>query len=133
MSVYSVECPACREVSQIKRSPKELPELKARGALCPACGQAQASYVFQPGGLQVNFAGGVWSDKNSREKSYRAARAETLGRRQKDNNWTPTLQPNFQGEQTDSWKEAQSMARSRGSVAPETYDNLVRTEGQPKP
>jgi hypothetical protein len=131
MSVYTVECSACGAATSVQRSPKDFPALKRDGAPCAACG-LMASYVFQPGGLRVNFAGPSWSDKNMREKDYRLKRSETLARRQKDNHWTPTLQPNFQGERTDTWREAQHLASSQGAALPETYEPLVQAESRPK-
>lgn len=131
MSVYTVECSACGAETSVQRAPKDFPQLKRDGAPCGQCGAA-ARYVFQPGGLKVNFSGPSWADKNMREKDYRLRRSETLAQRQRDNHWKPTLQPNYQGEQTDSWQEAQRLAASRGAVLPETYDPLVQAEARSK-
>ena len=123
---YQFVCPDCDHVQVEAHSPNDLASLKESGVECVECG-ATSEYTFDPSGVQVCFKGFQWADKNHREKEYRKKRSKTMASRQKKNNYTPKLAPNYKGERTSSWKEARAEARSDGKFA-ETYDHLVQKE-----
>jgi len=98
---------------------------------CPKCSEKMVRKFC------TNFAvkdgpSGIAPTKALREKNYRAQRSEEMKKKQKDNHWTPTLQPNVQNkdgkvERFDSWKEAQSFAKSEGKNT-KSYDPLISKE-----
>lgn len=122
---YEFQCASCGSITTATASWKELDDLKREGVAC-ACGQT-AAYRFDARSVSVSFAGDAWADKNYKEKQYRKERASYMDARQRSNNFSPTLKPNYMGQETGSWKEAQEVARSQGKVA-ETYEPLVRKE-----
>jgi hypothetical protein len=87
--------------------------------------------------FSTNFAikdgpSGVSPSKALREKNYRARRSEEMKKRQKDNVFTPTLQPNVKNsegkpERFDTWSEAQSFAKSQGKNT-ESYEPHIKKE-----
>lgn len=121
---YQFKCPCGNTFTQTHPH-QSLPKLKEEGTLC-SCGKV-AVYSFDPSGVQVCFKGFEWADKNYKEKTYRKSRTSYMNRRQKENRITPKLSPNYKGERTQSWKEAQQEARSEGKIS-ETYDHLVKAE-----
>lgn len=127
---YQFVCPDCGHVQVEEHSPNDLSRLKEEGVECTSCGST-SEYKFDPTGVQVCFKGFQWADKNYREKEYRNKRSKYMASRQKKNNYTPKLAPNYKGERTSSWKEARAEAQADGKFA-ETYDHLVKAE-QAKP
>jgi len=123
---YKFVCSSCDHSQVEDHSPTALKTLKKSGVPCQEC-EATAAYTFDPQGVQVCFKGFQWSDKNYREKKYRKERSKYMAARQKKNNYTPKLAPNYKGERTSSWKEARAEAQADGKFA-ETYDHLVRKE-----
>jgi transcription elongation factor Elf1 len=123
---YQFVCPDCGHVQVEEHSHEELQALKESGVPCENC-ESTSQYAFDPSGVQVCFKGFQWADKNFKEKEYRNKRSKYMAARQKKNNYTPKLAPNYKGERTSSWKEARAEAQSDGKFA-ETYDHLVREE-----
>jgi hypothetical protein len=77
----------------------------------------------------VDGDSGGWASKAIAERGYRAKRREEVGRRQAENVLTPSLVPNYEGQDTGTWREAQEEARKAGGdAAAETYDPLVSKE-----
>ncbi len=81
---------------------------------CPGCG-APSNYEFNPTVIQFAIKDGP--SGTSPSKAYRVQRQmrekhERIGRRQKDRygHLNRDVVPNFQGQITESWREAQSVA-----------------------
>lgn len=123
---YDFKCDECGSETVHSMSVDAFKDVKDSGVPCEDCGST-AEYRFNPEDVEVCYVGFQWADKNFREKKYRANRAEYMSARQKKNNFTPKLAPNYKGERTSSWKEARAEARSDGKFA-ETYDHLVEKE-----
>lgn len=133
MPTYQVECTACEakdnrrltfaEYDQVQGGTKELK--------CLACNQA-ARLGFSPGTLGFILKegpSGGWATKSIKENQYRKKRYGAMGKKQKDHVKVSKLQPNYQGQETGSWREAQETARAKGGdLAASTYDQLVSKE-----
>ena len=123
---YEFECECGKSVTK-KVKPTKFEKLKENGVDCPDCG-GTAEYFFEPGTIGVCFQGGGWRDKSLRERQYRQKRSKVMARRQKKNHKVPELKPNFEGQRTESWREAQAMAEKADGYFPETYDDRVEDE-----
>lgn len=123
---YLFECSSCGHQWEAEFKVEDFDKVKSSTLPCPKC-SSEGSYKFDPSGVQVCFVGLQWSDKNYREKKYRKARSKYMAQRQKTNNCTPKLAPNYKGERTSSWKEARQEAAADGKFS-ETYDHLVAAE-----
>lgn len=123
---YQFVCSHCGNVQIEKHSHEDFESLKESGVTCQKC-ENVARYQFDPSGVEICFTGMQWADKNFREKTYRNKRSKYMASRQKKNNFTPKLAPNYKGERTASWKEARAEAANEGKFA-ESYDHLVREE-----
>jgi hypothetical protein len=98
---------------------------------CSGC-EAKVEFAFSPGTLGFILKegpSGGWASKSIKENQYRKARASIMGKRQKDHVRTPKLQPNYKGEETGTWREAQEQVRKdKGDLAASSYENLVKKE-----
>jgi predicted nucleic acid-binding Zn ribbon protein len=130
MPTYSMACPECGHTEDRRLAFSEYDGVKA-GSLslpCPEC-QADLAVGFSPG--DVTFVlkdgpSGGWASKALKENKHRAIRHKVMGQRQKDHVFTPSLQPNYKGEETGSWREAQEQARrDLGEAAASTYNPLI--------
>ena len=89
---------------------------------CPECGSAETKrYYTSP---NITFVGDGWVDKNLRIADQMTRKNQALEQRQKDRyrvngqaGQVAALTPNVDGEQTDSWAEAQKLATSKGKDA----------------
>jgi hypothetical protein len=126
---YDFKCEKCDRTWEVGMKVEDFREIKDQGLSCE-CG-GNAFNVFNPSKVEVCYVGFQWADKNFKEKEYRTQRSGYLAKRQREVNKVPTLAPNYKGEKTASWKEAQDLARSEGKIS-ETYDHLVTKEKQGK-
>ena len=96
---------------------------------CPKC-RTNLEIGFSPGSVSFvlrDGPSGGWASKAIKENRYRASRHRIIGQRQKDHVFTPTLQPNYMGEETGTWRNAQEMARKElGDAAASTYNFLIQ-------
>ena len=133
MPAYDLSCGECgatecrrltfSEYDAVKAGTTELP--------CQAC-QAALQLVFNPGAVSFvmkDGESGGWTSKALRENKYRAARREVMAKRERDHVFKSSLQPNYRGEETGTWREAQEQARKdKGSEAASSYTPLVAKE-----
>jgi hypothetical protein len=106
---------------------------------CPAC-QGKVVLAFDPGNVNFVLADGPsggWTSKAGKENAYRARRNKMLAQKTKDHVFKTRLIPNFEGQQTENWREAQEHARATPHTDPEghtvprdvtTYDPLIKQE-----
>lgn len=109
---------------------------------CVQCG-SECEYQFTPSVVQFALKdgpSGSWPSKGNRFKQYRSKRSEEMERRQKDRygHINRDAIPNYQGQITENWREAQSMAMAdkdrqeavgTDSIAVgATYNDKVRKE-----
>lgn len=81
---------------------------------CQACG-SECKYHFVPSVIQFALKdgpSGSWPSKGNHFKQYRSKRAEEMEKRQKDRygHLSRDAKPNYNGQVTETWREAQSLA-----------------------
>lgn len=133
MPTYQVECHECGTTREQRLSYSDYDAVKAgsKALACSNCG-LPAQIGFSPGNLGFNFKegeSGGWATKSIKENAYRKKRRAEMAQKEKDHVFKASLQPNYQGVETGTWKEAQELARKeKGSPSASTYDSLVSRE-----
>lgn len=131
MPTYSTRCDTCGTASiRLSFVDYESVKMGAKTLECAKC-QGKARISFDPG--NVNFVlkdgeSGGWTSKAGRENTYRARRNKILDKKTRDHVFKTKLIPNYAGQQTENWREAQEHARQDGGNAT-TYDPLVKAVG----
>jgi hypothetical protein len=133
MPTYQIECPECGLVKDQRFTFSEYDKVKSgeETLQCGNCG-CSAQFAFSPGSLGFIFKegeSGGWASKAIRENAYRKKRRKEMARREKDHVFQPRLQPNFDGVETGTWKDAQELARKeKGNASASTFVPLVKKE-----
>jgi hypothetical protein len=132
MPTYSTRCKGCGNPASIRMSFVEYESVKL-GVKTLECGSCHAQVVveFNPGDVSFVLKDGVsggFASKAGKENSYRAKRRIEMARRTRDHVAPHPLIPNYAGEQTENWREAQEAARKEGGNAA-SYDPLVKSVG----
>jgi hypothetical protein len=140
MPYYDFVCsnPKCENIQEEEVG---MNEFKDHHPKCDKCG-SRCDYKYTP--TVVQFAlkdgpSGSWPSKGNRFKKYRDEQSAKAKIRQKDRYGEgPKLMPNYQGQQTEDWREAQSLAmkdKDRNedplSVA-STYNEHINKESEKK-
>lgn len=139
MPTYQSHCNACKLTGDVRLSFIQYDEIKqgTSSLVCNSC-DGKCEILFNPSGVSFILRDGVsggWQSKALKENAYRSRRRSWLARREKDNVFTPQLQPNFDGVETGSWVEARDFARSEiskefgkdiGNKVARTFDPFVR-------
>lgn len=123
---YDFECTECSHVWEVEMRVPEFLKIKSEGIPCTEC-KAISFNKFNPSQTQVCFVGDAWADKNYKEKAYRTNRTNRIKAAKKDKVFTPTLVPNYKGEETKTWREARAEAVNDGKIGA-TFDHLVAAE-----
>ena len=94
--------------------------------VCPVCGKEARKCVAPSGFVLV---GDDWPGKAMRVKKQMTDLNRKAGERGKARGLRSgySLAPNVDGEQTDSWSDAQKLAKSKGKKA-ESFEPLVQKE-----
>jgi len=137
MPTYNIECSGCGEAYEKRLSFTQYDAVKAGAEVIPCrrC-NSNAEVAFNPG--RVGFVlkegeSGGWASKSIKENTYRMQRRETMAKREKDHVFKSSLQANYEGVETGTWREAQELARKeKGEASATTYDGLVKQE-RPSP
>jgi hypothetical protein len=131
MPTYSTRCEGCGDAASTRLSfvDYESVKLGAKTLECASC-HGKVVIAFNPG--EVSFVmkdgeSGGWTSKAVKENSYRAKRRVEMGRRTKDHVAPRPLIPNYAGQQTENWREAQEAARKEGGNTA-SYDSLISRE-----
>ena len=133
MPLYSTKCVSCRYEKDVRLSYKQYDEVRAGTTplSCAECGE-KAEIQFAPGNLGLSFKdcpSGGWASKDMKEKEYRTKRQGAMARRERDHVFKPKLVPNYKGEETGTWREAQHVAsKEKGDLSAVTYEPLVQQE-----
>ncbi len=133
MPTYSVRCLECGAEYPKRITFADYDKVKAKEVIlaCDRC-HCEAELAFNPG--QVAFVlkegeSGGWASKSLKENAYRARRRDVMARRERDHVFKSSLQANYDGAETGTWREAQELARrEKGELAAATYDPLVTQE-----
>lgn len=124
MPSYDFHCKKCDETFEVSRPMSKASEPQS----CGSCGLATDRIFSVPG---MVFAGDGWASKNGRIESQMAAKGERLSKaqndRKQDDRGRMELAPNVEGQRTDTWSEAKSMAKSLGKDTA-SYDTMIRKE-----
>jgi predicted nucleic acid-binding Zn ribbon protein len=132
MPTYQVECHECGTTRDQRLSYSDYDAVEAgdKKLTCNHCG-LEAKIGFAPGNLGFVLRegeSGGWATKSIKENAYRKKRRDEVAKRERDHVFKPSLQPNFEGVETGTWKEAQELARNeKGDGSASTYDSLVKT------
>lgn len=103
---------------------------------CPKC-ESPCDYEWIPSvphGILKDGPSGSWPSKGERFKKYRAKQSEAAEKRQNGRfaSAKDGAIPNYKGEETGTWKEAQQLALAdRGAESAATY--AAKVEGEKKP
>lgn len=112
MPTYSTKCD-CGATGEIRLTYAEYDTITAgTSAIECQCGK-KAEIVFNPGDVDFVMKDGIsggWQSKALKENKYRAKHREVMAKREDDHVFKTRLVPNFKGQETGSWKEAQSAA-----------------------
>ena len=141
MPTYDIQCGACRETGSLRLSFSGYDLVKSGESIlrCNQC-DGVCQILFEPSQVQFvlkDSASGGWASKALKENAYRANRRNYMAKRERDNVFKPTLQPNYNGVETGTWRDAQEYARSEvaadhgkkaGDIAATTYQPLVVKE-----
>jgi len=132
MPVYTFKCPCGKGFDKrltfagydrVKEGTESVP--------CPDCGKLTI-LTFAPGEFTTilkDGESGGWASKATKENKYRSQRYVDMGKRTKENVAPTPLVPNYKGEETGTWKEAQEKARKeKGDDAASTYEPRVSGE-----
>jgi hypothetical protein len=135
MPSYATRCASCRAEKDLRLSFAQYDEVKAGTRKLPcACG-AETEIQFSPGHIGFSFKDGEsggWASKAMKENAYRADRSQVMARRERDHVFKNKLVPNYQGEETGTWREAQNEAlKEGGDLSASTYEPLVQQEQTP--
>jgi len=123
LPTYEYRCPKCdAEFERILkfeqyRDPQE----------CPECGAIADKMVSESSFV---LKGDGWPGKELRVKDQMRTRRKKVGQKQKDHVAPKAgmkLAPNVDGECTDTWSEAQRLAKSKGKDA-SSYEPVVQQE-----
>jgi len=131
---YQIECLECGAAHDQRLSFTDYDQVKSgqKTLACKTCG-LPAQIGFAPGNLGFILRegeSGGWASKSIKENAYRNRRRDVMAKREKDHVFKSSLQANYDGVETGSWREAQELARSeKGDEAAATYDPLVSREG----
>ena len=134
MPSYTLVCFECGHTGDHHLTFSQYDAVKAgtEAVPCSLCGQ-NMEIDFQPQGVSFVLKegpSGGWVTKAGKEKVYRARRSQVMARRERDHVFKNHLQPNYQGAETGTWREAQALARSeKGEKVAATYSDLVAQEG----
>ena len=124
---YDYQCISCNRIEEKSHSIKESPKY-----LCPDCNSSMKRLISL-NTTGFTFKGGT-PDQHRREKESRNKKSmkmkETTLERSK-NRYMPNVCPNIAGVETDSWSDAQKMAKEAG-MNTKSYEPWVAKEKKEK-
>ena len=123
MPTYEYRCDTCGHVQEEMHSIKSEPKI-----LCTDCGSKEPLnrlISLNAGGFVVKGDSSTKLWKESRLRHKKNADLEVKQIERYGNG--PQLNPNVAGERTESWSDAQKLAKEAG-IDPKTYDGYVASE-----
>ena len=126
MPTYDYGCPKCKIKKDEFHGMSESPVI-----VCPQCG-GKMDKLISPNFGGVIFKGGTPAI-HDREKRNRKKRSEQLAQKQKSKygDLSPRIRPNIAGVETESWSDAQKMAKEAGMNS-DSYTPWVEKEKKKK-
>lgn len=138
MPIYEYGCLTCDHYFEVSMRLKEYDDLKGKQT-CPACSSGDVQRRITTCNFNLKGENGFTS-KAGRINTYMRKRQERLAKRQFERKRevpVASLAPNFAGEQTDTWADAQRLAKDRApqmekelgvQIDPSTYEPMIRKE-----
>jgi len=133
---YRCENPTC---GLLREDDHSILTFKEHHPKCEKC-ESQCTYEFNP--TVVQFAlkdgpSGSWPSKGERFKKYRANQSKKMERRQRDRygHLERDCVPNYNGQATEDWREAQSLAMKGSEDSLQTaatYNQKINKEKRGK-
>jgi hypothetical protein len=116
MPIYDSECPKCEISGPVRLSFAVYDEVQAgtKELSCPEC-DGPCVILFDPSTVQFvmkDGATGSFPSRAMKENAWRAKHRLRMAQRERDHVFKSSLQPNFGGVETGTWKEAQELART---------------------
>ena len=123
MPTYEYRCPACEHVQEEIHSIKATPEVFCQN--CDSAKPLSRIISHNPGGfvMKGDSSTKLWKESRLRHKKNADLEVKQIERYGNG----PKLQPNVAGEETETWSDAQKLAKEAG-IDPKTYDSYVATE-----
>jgi putative FmdB family regulatory protein len=120
MPIYEYDCESCQTNFErtLRMSECDTPQN------CPGCGKAARKMISS---TSFVLKGDSWPGKAIRVKGQMASKNRRLDTKMKERPSPVTLAPNVNGEQVDSWADAQKLAADKGKDT-STYEPLVTKE-----
>lgn len=114
MPKYDYKCTNEGVCFNVQEEDAKISEYKDLRPECVDCG-SECEYIYIPTvchAILKDGPTGSWPSKGNRFKNYRAKQSEKMKVRQKDRygHLNRDCVPNYQGQQTENWREAQSLA-----------------------
>lgn len=134
--IYEYHCQSCGDSTdrQVRVAYRNDP----KPCLVEGC-EGSATRFFNPENSGFVLKGYGWPSRDSRANKSMKAKQRAAKAKARDNNWTPSLQPNFNGQSTGTWNDAQDAAHQHNAQKPEcpvdvsSFDGRVEKERQAKP
>lgn len=139
MPTYQTQCQKCGDAGDLRLSFTDYDAIKSgvSNLVCNTC-SGPCALLFDPSSVQFilkDGESGGWQSKAIKENAFRARRREVMAQRERDHVFKPRLQPNYEGLETGTWKDAQEVARSTtakefgapiAKLVASTYEPLVQ-------
>ncbi len=140
MPAYTSHCKECQNAGDVRLSFSDYDAITSGESklVCNEC-EGLCEIVFDPSSVQFVLKDGVsggWTSKAMKENAWRAEHREVMAKRERDHVFKPKLQPNYNGVETGTWRDAQECARAEtsqvfgkevGNLSASTYDPLVKS------
>ncbi len=131
MPTYNYKC-TNEECGIVIDHDAKMSDFKDQHPACTECGSL-CEYFYIPSVPQIAFKdgpSGSWPSKGDRINKQMKARSEAAALRQRERyGETRGVVPNFNGQQTESWAEAQSIAlKEKGSESASTFNGKIKEE-----
>ena len=135
MPTYSYKCSSA-ECGSVSDHDASMSTFKDFHPACADCGSS-SNYTYVPSVPYVSFLdgpSGSWPSKGDRFKAHRAKASEDAAKRQRDRyGEMKGAVPNFNGQECESWREAQSVAiKEKGLEVAKTFDSKIAEESSSK-
>lgn len=128
MPLYRHECQECTNEFDVMCSIDD----RKKSHECEFCGAVNSKNLIT--GCNFNLPGDEWVSKNLRVQKQmegRRVKAKEKAGEQAREQPGMTLAPNVEGERTESWADAQQLARDKGKD-PNSYTQMVARERKQK-
>lgn len=125
MAKYDFKC-TDEDCGNVQEEVMKMSEKDGAQISCNECG-SPSEYTFTPTMVYMHLRGDGWPSKTLREANYRKKRYAVMSQRQRDHVQKPELHPNFNGQDTGTWADAQTAAHDAGKNH-HSYDKLVNKE-----